>query len=442
MKKGSVWVVAVDMGYGHRRAAYPLRDIAHGGEVVIANNYKGIPAEDRKWWSNSRKGYEAISRLKPVPIVGDWIFEAMDEFQEIDPFYPRRDLGKPSLQLRQIYHSIKKGRGRHLIEKLAENPIPLVATFFTQAFQAEYFDYPGDIYLVVPDTDISRAWAPLEPKKTRIKYLAPNGRVMERLQLYGIPLQNIHLTGFPLPKELVGGVDPKIIRKDLADRICKLDPNGIFVEKYRKTLETHFGPSFCRVRPKRKLMVTFAVGGAGAQRKLGMDISKSLSHLIRRGEIQLTLVAGVRGGVAKYFETELKKLSLGKSLNKNLFILYKNDFNDYYKEFNALLRRTDILWTKPSELSFYTGLGLPIIIAPPIGSQEHFNFRWIQQVAGGVAQNKVAHTDEWLMDWVESGGLARMAWNGFIEAPTHGTYRIEDVLLGKEQRREPLPQIV
>jgi len=43
---------------------------------------------------------------------------------------------------------------------------------------------------------------------------------------------------------------------------------------------------------------------------------------------------------------------------------------------------------------------------------------------------------------VESGGLARMAWNGFIEAPTHGAYRIEEIITGLPVELEKLPLIV
>ena len=49
---------------------------------------------------------------------------------------------------------------------------------------------------------------------------------------------------------------------------------------------------------------------------------------------------------------------------------------------------------------------------------------------------------EWLFDWINSGGVARMAWNGYIEAPTHGAYRIEDVVLGQKSEIHPLPLIV
>jgi len=62
---------------------------------------------------------------------------------------------------------------------------------FTPAFMAEYFRYPGDIYCVVCDADISRSWAPLIPDKTKIKYCVPNERTKERLLLYGVNDNNI-----------------------------------------------------------------------------------------------------------------------------------------------------------------------------------------------------------------------------------------------------------
>jgi hypothetical protein len=49
---------------------------------------------------------------------------------------------------------------------------------------------------------------------------------------------------------------------------------------------------------------------------------------------------------------------------------------------------------------------------------------------------------EWLWDWVASGALARMAWMGFMNAPTHGAYRIEDLIRGKTATMHPLPLIV
>jgi hypothetical protein len=436
------WVVTVDMGYGHERAAHALNDLAYG-EFIVANNYPGIPESDKKLWKQSRSAYEAISRFKSVPIIGDWAFSAFDWFQRIKPFYPRRDLSQPSLQVRQMYYLIeKKGMGRDLIERLRKRKLPLVCTFFLPAFAADVYDYPEDIYLVTTDADISRAWVARDPKQSRIKYFASNGRVVERLKLYGVPPENIFLTGFPLSKELIGGPDPKVIKKDLGERICHLDPNRIFIDKYHDILKREIDIESCSTVHGHRLTLTFAVGGAGAQRELGVEVARSLREKIRRGQIVLNLVAGTNRDVVKFFKKSLIEIGLGSDLGDGVRIHWWPDRQTYFPKFDQLVRRSDILWTKPSELSFYTGVGMPIIAAPSIGSQEDFNLTWLRNVGGGTPQNDPKYTDEWLFDWVGSGGLARMAWNGYIEAPTHGAYRIEEIVTGMKVELPQLPLIV
>ena len=81
-------------------------------------------------------------------------------------------------------------------------------------------------------------------------------------------------------------------------------------------------------------------------------------------------------------------------------------------------------------------------MSPSVGSQEEYNRLWLQQVGGGIAQHDETYTSEWLFDWINSGALARMAWNGYIEAPTHGIYRIEDTMLGRPSELPPHPMIV
>lgn len=442
-KSARAWIVSVNMGYGHERAAFGLEHLAYG-DIVTANQYAGIPAADKKMWVQSRSLYEVISRLQPLPIIGQPIFDVMDHFQQVPDFYPRRDLSAPTLQLKEIYHLIeKRNLGKHLIDKLAaKRNLPFVSTFFIPAFAAEVHGYPGDIYLVVCDADMSRAWAPLDPKKSRIKYFAPTGRVVERLKLYGVREENIFLTGFPLPKSNIGGPEGSIIKRDLAERICQLDPNGIFCGKYDKTLASELGPNACQVSPKRKLTLTFCVGGAGAQKNLGIDILISLRTALLKKQIVLNLEAGTRKTVADFFLHHIKRLKLTSVLNTTLFLHHYHDRPSYFRSFAKTLRTTDMLWTKPSELSFYTGLGIPIIIAPPIGSQEKFNKVWLKTVNGGITQNNPKYTNEWLFDWVQSGGLARFAWNGYIEAPTHGAYRIESIITGQPTALAELPLIV
>ncbi|MDD2785800.1 MAG: hypothetical protein PHS79_02790 [Patescibacteria group bacterium] len=436
------YVVSVNMGYGHERAAYGLKELAHGG-IITANNYPGIPEKDKMLWVESRKGYEAISRLKPIPVLGDVAFAIMDKIQEIPSFYPRRDLSEATYQVKQTYYMIEHlDLCKHLIEKLSKKPLPLICTFFIPAFAAEVYDYPGDIYLVICDADISRAWVAKDPKKSRIKYFAPNGRVVERLKLYGVPEENIYLTGFPLPKEAIGDLAGNITRQDLMARVCNLDPNGVFLKKYARVIESELGSNTCVIKKNHDLTVMFTVGGAGAQKQLGIDILTSLKRILVRDGLKLHLVAGTKKEIADDFHAAVKKLNLKNLLGKKIFIDYHEDRPTYFREFTKLLRKTDILWTKPSEMSFYCGMGLPILMAPPIGSQEDFNRTWLMYIGAGIDQGDPESTSEWLFDWINSGGIARAAWNGYMEAPQHGAYRIEGIITGKRMDVENLPMIV
>jgi len=432
------WVVTVNMGYGHQRASHPFSNIAQDG-IMVANDYQGIPAGDKRKWESSRKFYEMVSRAKHLPLIGEYIFGLYDKyFQSIASFYPKRDLSKPNLQLKQMYRMINKGWGKNLIASLNKKnlKLPFLTTFFVPAFFAEEHGYEGEIYCVLCDADISRTWAPLAPAKSRIKYLAPNNRVLERLKLYGVPKKNIYLTGFPLPKENIGGRDMKIIKKDLWHRIHHLDPKHHFIDKYKESLVHYLGKENGQHTKDCKLNLTFAVGGAGAQRELGMDIVKSLKEKIKKDELIVNLVAGVHKDVYDYFTKNIKKVGLSKYLNKNINILFEKDKNIYFDKFNKLLRRTDILWTKPSELTFYNGLGIPIIMAPPIGSQEVFNQRWLRAIGGGVNQLNPKHTHQWLPDWLGSGWLAEAALQGFLDAPKFGAYKIEELLFKGKIKKE------
>lgn len=442
---GIAHVVAVSMGYGHERAAFGLRHLS-GSEVLLANAYDDIPTSDHFLWHEGRRWYERISRFKKVPLLGPIAFGAMDRMQEIQPFYPRRDLSLPTLQLKQMYGFIRgKSWMRHLVEKLSKDRKPLVSTFMSPAFAAEEFGYSEDIYLVTCDADVSRGWAPLCPQKSRIHYIAPTGRVAERLKLYGVPERNIHLTGFPLPPENIGGQDPKTLFTDLHRRLCVLDPEGTFHEMTSSMLAASLGDRFCDMKNFHapSLHLAFAVGGAGAQVDIGIQILSSLAQDIRAGRVILTLVAGTLEHIGKQFIDAVHKLQLDRALETGgVVVLCERERHTYFTEFGKVMRSVDVLITKPSELSFYVGLGIPLIMTEPVGSQEHFNRAWLFQVGAGADMLDARYAHEWLWDWVRSGALARMAWMGYMNAPTHGAYRIEDLLLGRSATMHNLPLIV
>lgn len=421
------WVVTVDMGYGHQRASFPLRKLSPTGKVITANNYPGIPRHDLRLWTNGRKFYELVSRVSNWPVIGQSLFNLYDKFQQIPEFYPRRDLSAPSLQVRQNYYMIKNGFGKNLVEMLNTQDIPLITTFFTVAFFAEEHKFKNEIYLQVCDSDISRAWVPLHPAKSRIKYLAPCRRVVERLKLYGVKEDYIFLTGFPLPEENIGE-NFKILRADLAERIINLDPEQRYRGKYSETVKQFLKGIKIDAKHRHPLTLTFAVGGAGAQRSIADKILASLKKKLLTQEIKLNLVAGTRNDVYVYFKDKIKQLGLQKVFNDNLKIIFAVHKDEYFTIFNEILRFTDVLWTKPSELVFYSALGLPIIMSPPLGSQEKFNRIWLKTVGAGISQENPAYCNEWLYDWVNSGWLAEAAMSGYLDGRQFGVQNITDVV--------------
>ncbi len=422
------------MGYGHQRTAYALKSLALDGKIINANDYDGIPVRDRSIWEGMRYFYEFASDSKSIPVVGNAIFSLVDFFQRIADFYPIRDLSSPNFQLKRLFAFMRKGWGKDLIARAEQGKAPFVSTFLTPAFMAEYFDYPGDIYCVICDADIARTWVPLKPQESRIKYFAPNVRTAERLTCYGVKEANIFLTGYPLPPEIIGKETMDILKEDLKKRLVVLDPQKKYLDRYRILVEHELGT--IPEEPDRPLTIMFSVGGAGAQTEIAKKIVKSLIAEIKSGQLKMILSAGVKKHVKDFFEKELlHKSDLGIT-GDGIEILYQANIEKYFWDFNQKLKKTDILWTKPSELSFYSALGIPIIIAPTIGSQEEFNMRWLVKSGFGIYQEDPAYTKQWLFDWLNKGYLAEAAMQGFIEGEQLGTYNI-----GKIISHMPVPNL-
>lgn len=420
-KSPRIHVAAASMGYGHLRAAFPLTPWTAKGVVTI-NDYAGIPGSDARVWEGVESFYNFISKFKAIPVVGTPAFKIFDYlFQSIPKFDPKRMRTRPSIAALSNYDLIyRKGWGKDLVARLAKDPVPIVAPFFTAAFMAEAHGYPGPIFCLPTDTDLNRAWAPRFPAKSRIVYLAPTERAAARLKTYGVTAKNIVFTGFPLPEENIGHPSCSILKKDMALRLAALDPDGVFLAKRGRAVLKELG---IRSLPKRTapLSVMFAIGGAGAQRELGRDIVTGLAAAVKDGLIRLDLVAGVHAVVRDFFMDCLRKNGLSPFLGKGVRILYTRDKPSYFALFNRWLRTTDILWTKPSELSFYAGLGLPILIAPPLGCQEDFNKEWLLDLGAAIVQKPAKKAGKWMFEMVRKGDFAEAAWQGYLKAPRHGT---------------------
>lgn len=433
----AAWIIAADMGLGHQRAAYPLKDIG-GGQTITAGSAECASKEETKLWSRMRGLYEGISRISNLPIVGGVLFGLMDRFQEIHPFYPFRDLSTPTLEVKYLQSLIQKGLGETLVNQLSPSNLPIVTTFYAIALAAEAKGYPR-IYLMVTDTDLHRVWVPANSSKNNINYLAPCGHSIKRLKEYGIKDEQIFLTGFPLPKENLGSENLEILKHDLGQRLFNLDPKRRFWLLHQVEVEHYLLPENCVIQSNHPLTLTYAVGGAGAQKEIGVKILKSLKEKIKAREIRLNLIAGLRGDIEQYFQDAIKEYGLEEELGWGVNIVYSPNPDNYFHSFNQVLRTTDILWTKPSELSFYSALGLPIIIAPPLGSHENWNKKWLLEHQYGYTQEDPELCAEWLFDLLNDGLLVESAWDGFLQGRKCGTFKIEELVSTGTMTQDPSP---
>ncbi len=415
-------VVAVSMGYGHLRPAYSLSRHL-GVELLRADEPPLCGDAEKKLWERTRRFYEATTRFSQIPIVGGPLKLLVDGLTHIPHLHPYRDLSAPTAAAKATDSILRRGLGDGVVAHLKRTGAPLLTTFYTPALAADRAGLDR-VYCVVTDADINRVWAPMDGAKSRIVYLAPTDRARRRLRSYGVKVENVQVTGFPLPPSLLGGRDLSAAKSNLARRLVRLDPKGEFRRAYDAEVRAVLGD--LPVPEDRVPWIVFAVGGAGAQANLADVFLPPMARGLAEGRWKLTLVAGVREEVKLRFETLVASLS--DAARANVEILHDPVIEKYFEKFEECLARADVLWTKPSEVTFYGALGLPLVLSAPVGAHESYNRRWAREAGAGLKARDARWAAEWLTEWLEDGTLAGTAWNGFRRLPNLGLYRIADVV--------------
>ncbi len=425
------WVVAALMGLGHIRAAYPLRGLAKE-EILLEGSKTFCEPKEYKVWKKLRYIYYFMSKAEEIPILGIFFQKILRIIQDIPPYYPARDLSRPNFGSRYLGKLIvKSGLSRTLLNKIKEENIPMVSSFYSSSIAVDMYETKHrDNYLVICDSDCNRVWVAKDPKKSRIKYIVPCTRVKKRLLQYGVPEERIFLTGFPLPKENVGSAENlEILKEDLYSRLVRLDPLLKFFSVHKTTVKGYLGHDIPEKKVDESFTVTFAVGGSGVQANMALEILKSVKEKVKEGRLKINLSAGINDEVFVKFKAYINELKLVKYLDNGISIIYDSDVYRYLDKFNSALRTTDVLWSKPSELTFYCALGIPILMAPSVGTHEEINRKWLQDIHAGVKPaGELKYADDWLFDLREGGIFAEAAWDGFIKGRKLGTYKIEELV--------------
>jgi hypothetical protein len=405
----------------------PLAD-ALGIELCHADQPPFADQQEQWLWAATRGVHRLLSKPNRLAgLMGRWARTAMDAVTLIPPLHESSDLSAPDAAVRMVGGLVDLGLGRGLGRYLCETGRALVTTFYVPALIADHAGCER-VFCVVTDADCHRVWAARSPAQSRIHYFAPSARVVRRLEAYGVSPTRISLTGFPLPGELLGGPDLGAAVGALGRRLVRLDPEGVFRRLYQHELRRVFPDGLPESEQGKPPRITFAVGGAGAQAELAPLFLPSLARPLREGRLSLTLVAGIRQPVAEEFHRAVAAAGLTDEFGQSLRIMVDGPFSLYYRHFNQLVAETDLLWTKPSELSFYAALGLPLVLSRPVGSHERYNRRWLLEQGASLRQHDPRYAWEWIAEWLRDGTLAAAAWSGFMRLPKDGTYRIAEAV--------------
>jgi hypothetical protein len=429
---GQPIVAAVEMGYGHLRAAHALASVL-GTTVLHADRPPLAGEEEERLWRSGRRLYEATARASQLPLVGAPLRALLDSLTSIPHLYPKRDLSAPTLQVLSLDRLVRKGLGRGLVERLEATGAPLLTTYFATAVLADAHGC-APVYCVVTDVDLNRVWAPMNPRRSRIVFLTPTRRALKRLRAYGVPRSQIEFTGFPLPPELLGGPELPALRQALAGRLVRLDRKGVFREQARSEIHYFLGVELPEDQERRPPLLTFTLGGAGAQVELARTLIRSLAPLVGDGRLRLCLAAGVRPEIAARFERWVAEAGLADRLGGDVRVFLAADLDGYFAGFNQILAETDILWTKPSEMTFFGALGMPLIFSHPVGMHERYNRRWAVENGAGLKQREPRHAGYWIRELLAEGTLAAAAWSGFMRLPKFGLYQIAERVMGGARR--------
>jgi hypothetical protein len=313
------------------------------------------------------------------------------------------------------------GFGSALTQHVRDTRRPLLSTFYAPAIVADAAGHEA-VVSVVTDADVNRVWAPADAAAGRLRYAAPTARAARRLRAFGVEASRIHRTGFPIPLRLVGGRDFDVARRRLAARLVRLDPAGAFASEApveARRLRAEAAPEDVT----GPLRVVFAIGGAGAQLGVARDLVHALREPLARGQVRLHLVAGTREETAEALRGDAAKAGFTPAPDGPVEVLLASEFVAYADRFHDALGLADLLWTKPSELTFFAATGLPIAFAPHIGKQEQANRAWAVS-RGAATDGNARDAARWLRAALDTGGLARLAWQGFSRLPKDGTRKI------------------
>lgn len=343
-----ILIGTIRMGYGHYRIAMAVASAAHAlGYTPYWFDLLGFDSAGARMIQNLDKWYSLGSRLSQKsktfnkllwdPLMGKW--------------YKRLEKNYPVMQAAEVFSDV--------YNTLPKN-MPLLGTHPFNAHGAVHAGMTNVINMIpdncplgfhLVDGALQTVQTPSNYFGFRsLKEMGPKGHVIP-----GVPASQIAMTGHYIDHELVVNIE-----NDCAARLARIADK----------------------KPRRLLI---SIGGAGAQQQLVADIVNHLLPLVRVGRLTLFVnfgdhekawnhlrhhVKGFEDIAQKHVEWQDTVAFAQQAVDNDVSglhtFLHKDTFCAVYAT-NLLMRASDVLLTKPSELAFYP---LPKLMLERVGGHE------------------------------------------------------------------------
>ena len=335
-----IMVGTIRMGYGHHRMAYAVYSWVLAKKVKpYLHDLLGIQSNEAVAIKEIDGLYSQMSRVSSEwggPV--EWAWGQLTAQGNIGSLYL-------SALLAESYANMMSDLSRSLpyISTYPLNGQVAVEAGFTNVIHLICDNYP-QYYLLVPG-----ALNLVQSPASYHKFID-----------MGVPKENLQIAGHWVPEPIVTNVE--------ADSKARIER----IEKQK---------------PKRLLL---PIGGAGAQKNYTLSLIDKIKNKLKNGELHLFINAGDHANIFETFKTEFASMGLNYNIVsdwKSLLEFCKThsfdskeetklapitifSYANYYEAFTTtdyLIRVSDILVTKPSELAFYP---VPKIFIRRVGDHE------------------------------------------------------------------------
>lgn len=193
-----------------------------------------------------------------------------------------------------------------------------------------------------------------------------------------------------------------------------------------------------RVAKKKPMRFLLTIGGAGAQKEIFSSIIKHLLPAIRKNQVALYINVGDYKNVWDDLCNEISELSdavthfeqwdqtiafTNEALEgdiSGIHAFYHSDIFEAVYVTNLLMRSTDVLVTKPSELAFYP---VPKLFIKRVGGHEQWGAIHSAEIGDGTLEcQDVAHTLQMLDLFTQDVTLLNSMCDAIVDNNKNGVY--------------------